>query len=386
MDERISDKVSAPSSNESFLQPVNTYLAELSAQLSHLFAFCRQINELDFAASLGGEFRGAQDAGWSTTITAQQVYEEAVALISNRSDWSVADFRVALMLYCQLAEAGGFHETLKNIIEIARLKPYVLWPFQTLVRVKTTPRRIIGPNANAAFRAMATSARDIGMPKLSNLLELAYRDDIRNGFVHADYVIWNDGLRVRKRNGGHAMKLTFEEVNQAYAQGLGFFQLLRAYSSAAMRSFDPPRTIVGRFSSNLPMAWNVSCDPTTGAFSLSSDSVGHTSTPEYERQIEINGRLGGKVLACFGTQPIEIGLLRHIEVAGFEPNEIVMSADAWEVLLADVERLDLWDRRSGRAEAGYTSLMASPWGFRALVAANDFDSILLPPAIVCAVE
>ena len=52
------------------------YLKETNAHLSHLYAFARQINELDFAASLSGEFRGAQDAGWATTITANEVYEE----------------------------------------------------------------------------------------------------------------------------------------------------------------------------------------------------------------------------------------------------------------------------------------------------------------------
>ncbi len=53
------------------MTPAN-YLIELNAQLSHLYSFARQTNELDFAASLGGEFRGLQDAGWATTITANE--------------------------------------------------------------------------------------------------------------------------------------------------------------------------------------------------------------------------------------------------------------------------------------------------------------------------
>ncbi|MEO9969262.1 MAG: hypothetical protein ABJG15_05455 [Hyphomonadaceae bacterium] len=39
------------------------FFDELSAHMTHLFAFARQMNEADFAASLSGEFRGAQDAG-----------------------------------------------------------------------------------------------------------------------------------------------------------------------------------------------------------------------------------------------------------------------------------------------------------------------------------
>jgi hypothetical protein len=52
------------------------YLIELNEHLSHLYAFARQMNELDFAMSLAGEFRGAQDPGWATTITAHEVYRE----------------------------------------------------------------------------------------------------------------------------------------------------------------------------------------------------------------------------------------------------------------------------------------------------------------------
>jgi hypothetical protein len=62
------------------------------------------MNELDFAAALSGEFRGTQDAGWATTITATQVYEEIQAYIGRTEPITIHELRVALMLYCQLAE------------------------------------------------------------------------------------------------------------------------------------------------------------------------------------------------------------------------------------------------------------------------------------------
>ena len=40
------------------------------------------------------------------------------------------------MLYCQLAEAGGFYEFVKNVLGAITLKPYLLWPFKDLVRVR----------------------------------------------------------------------------------------------------------------------------------------------------------------------------------------------------------------------------------------------------------
>ena len=123
------------------------------------------------------------------------------------------------MLYCQLAEAGGAYEALKNIMGVFALKPYLLWPFKDLVRVKKSPDRVIGPNANATFRDLANTAREIGFVRLSELLELAFRDDVRNGVSHADYVIWNDGLRLPMRNGGYGARLSFRELDEAITNG-----------------------------------------------------------------------------------------------------------------------------------------------------------------------
>jgi hypothetical protein len=354
------------------------YLSELNLHLSHLYAFARQMNELDFAVSLGGEFRGAQDAGWSTTITAHEVFDELVAHTNKKGSKTKAEFRIVLMLYCQLAEAGGIYETLKNIMGVVSLKAYLLWPFKDLVRVKKEPRRVIGPNANATFRDLATTAKKIGLSRLSLLLELVFRDDIRNAIYHADYVIWNDGLRLRNRNGGYASKLSFREVNNALTQAMGFFQVMHWLTDASVKSFNPPKEIVGRFSANFPMPWTVAFDPESGGFGISGSSPGPTTTPEYERQVEINGRLGGKVLSVFSAKQASSSLEQideYIQRAGFEPNNIVMDHTEFDQLIQDVERLNLWDRRHLnllRAEV----LLASPWGFRWLRTPTDFDQIL----------
>ena len=83
------------------------YLTALNAHLTHLYAFSRQINELDFAAALSPKFRGMQDAGWNTTITAHEVFEEVNAYLQKGTQLSKAELRIVLMLYCQLAEAAG---------------------------------------------------------------------------------------------------------------------------------------------------------------------------------------------------------------------------------------------------------------------------------------
>ena len=191
------------------------YLSELNTHLSYLWEFAKQTNELDFAVSLSGEFRGMQDAGWATTITAEEVFNELKSLSLNKSTRSKSELRSMLMLYSQLAEAGGVYEVIKNVMGTLAGKPYVLWPFQDLVKVKNSPHRIIGPNSNATFKDLAITATSLGFTKLCSLLEITFRDDIRNGIAHADYIIWNDGLRLRRRNGGNAQLVGFDECNQA---------------------------------------------------------------------------------------------------------------------------------------------------------------------------
>jgi len=295
---------------------------------------------------------------------------------------SKAEVRTALMLYCQLAEAGGIYETLKNMMGVVSLKPYVLWPFQPLVRVRNEPKRVIGPNANATFRDLATMARSIGLLRLSELLTLAFRDDIRNGISHADYVIWDDGLRLRKRNGGRADRLSFKDVSDAICRGLVFFQILKELNNASVRSFDPPKEIVGRFSVNPPMPWTVSYNPKSGAFGIRGSSPGSVTTPQYERQVEINNRLGGKVLALYSRMncPQVEDTETHALSQGFEPHVVEMNDDQMEALAADIERLGLWDHRHSH-DSRSRVLLASPWGFRWLHSASEFDALLGQPLL-----
>jgi len=340
------------------------------------------MNELDFAAALSGESRGMQDVGWATTITANEVFEELVAFTQSNEPRSKAELRVMLMLYCQLAEAGGVYETIKNLFGVITLKPYLLWPFQELVRVKQAPKRIIGPNSNTTFRDLASTAKRVGLSRLSRLLEDTFRDDIRNGISHADYVLWDDGLRLRRRNGGYATKLSFEAVSEALTRGMGFFQIMQEHNRTSVFSFSPERTVVGRLSLNAPMPWTVSYDGKSGSFSISGSSPVPVTAPEFERQESINGLLGGKVLAAFFVDSDYISgpIDSYIQTVGFEPNNILMSNEDFQNLVQDVERRSLWDMRMPHNPTSNV-LIASPWGFRWVSEPSDFDPIMEKPLV-----
>ena len=351
----------------------------LHRQFTYLFAYARKINEIDTAAALTGEFRGMQNAGWSTVQTAYEVFEELKALGNKGAPLTRPELRQVFCLYAQLAEAGGVYETLLNIMQIAQLKAYNLWPFQDLVRVRQQPRAVIGPNANAMFRRLAEIAAAIGMSALARLLEIAFRDDIRNAMAHADYILGPDGLRLRRRNGGQAVVVSHQQMQDALQIAIFFFELLQAFRQEIAETFRPARTIIGRFSDNPPMPWTVELTE-DGRFSISGSSPGAQTDAAYERQKRINDRLGGRMVAAYvgpGTD-VPPALMTEIAAAGFDVLVVAMeTAEQYDALVAEVEAHGLWDPAPNPDEAAV--LMITPPGFRRIVTGADFRAWL--PAV-----
>jgi hypothetical protein len=95
------------------------------------------------------------------------------------------------------------------------------------------------------------------MTGLARLLEIAFRDDIRNGMAHADYILGPDGLRLPRRNGGQPVVVSHQQMQDALQIALFFFELLQAFQQATAQTFRPARTVIGRFSENPPMPWTI---------------------------------------------------------------------------------------------------------------------------------
>jgi hypothetical protein len=357
-----------------------TYIRALNIQLTYLFTYACKINEIDTAAVLLGEFRGAQDAGWNTIATANEVFHELKALGSKGAPLTRAELRQVLCLYAQLAEAGGVYEGLLNIMRVAQLKVYSLWPFQDLVRVRQAPRAVIGPNANAMFRHLAEVATAIGMTGLARLLEITFRDDIRNAVAHADYILVPDGLRLRRRNGGQPMLVSNAEVVAALQTALFFFELLQAFQQAMAESFRPARTVVGRFSANPPMPWTIELTD-DGGFSISSDAPGPQVDAAYKRQKRINDRLGGRMVTAYvgPREDASRELLTEISAVGFEVLIVGLeSVEQLAALVAEVEEYRLWDPTPNAENVENAVLMATPLGFRRISTGAAFRAWLPP--------
>jgi len=355
------------------------YVRELNKQFAYLFAYASRINEIDTVAAVFGEFRGAQDAGWSTVATAHEVFDELQTLGTKGRPLTRPELRQVLCLYTQLSEAGGVYEGLLNVISVAQLKAYNLWPFSDLVRIRKSPRAVVGPNANAMFRRLAEAAQSIGMIGLARLLESTFRDDIRNAIAHADYIMMSDGLRLRRRNGGQPVTVTMAEISSALQIACYYFQLLRSYQQAAALSFRPGRTVVGRFSANPPMPWWIEYAE-NGGLSISSSAPGSQTDAAYLRQQRINNWLGGRMVSAFVAPgaSVSTGMLEEISMIGFDVQLIDLDSQQYTELVTELEEHQLWDDSTGEAESDAV-LMVTPLGFRRISSGSDFKAWL--PAV-----
>ena len=234
-----------------------------------LFEAARAKHELHFAMALMPEMRGMQDAGWNTAEDTHHAFDEYIKFLEIQEDGRMR-CRIALSFYCHITEASGFYEVPKNMLRIAGGQSHLLWPFMDLVQAHKQTGDRIAPNANKVLKDLAGHAKELGFEELAEVFRDAFDPDIRNGYAHADYIVWNDGLRLPKRNGGYARTISWVEFNAIFERGINFFNILRQVVGDFVRSYDPPKIIKSRLQDEPEMDWKIYFDPNSGAFGITS--------------------------------------------------------------------------------------------------------------------
>lgn len=235
-----------------------------------LFDAARARHELHFAMALMAEFRGMQDAGWNTAAETHRAFDEYFDFLEGMEP-SRMKCRIGLSFYVHLSEASGFYEVPKNMLRIAGGDGHVIWPFRNLVQRHRDTGATIAPNANKVLKDLAGHAEELGMHDLAEVFRDAFDPDIRNGYAHADYVVWNDGLRLPMRNGGRARLIPWDDFNALLTRSINFFQLLRGLVNEYILTYNPPKTIESRMQPNAPLEkWTIYADPEAGAFGITN--------------------------------------------------------------------------------------------------------------------
>lgn len=244
------------------------YYILLETAIRELFDMAKEKNELHFALALNPEFRGTQSEGWNTALEAIKAFDEYIDFL-NDGDMTSVKARVALGFYTHMAEASGLYEVPKNMLLIADEEPYSLWPFQTLVDRHRITGNLISPNANKILKDLAGHAKNLELNDLALCFRDSFNSDLRNGYAHADYIIWDDGIRLRNRNGGNPKIVNWSDFQYYLARGIDFFTTIRAISLEYKKIYEPEKKIMGSLGGEPISEWTIGFNSTIGALSVS---------------------------------------------------------------------------------------------------------------------
>jgi len=232
------------------------YVRKFEDAFSELRNVAKNKNELQFVMALCPEFRGEQDPGWCTWKETCSAYDDYMTFI-NEGDATEIKIRVALSFYCHLSETSGFYECPKNLLRIAGGESYRIWPFLDLNKKHSETGKVIAPNANRIFRDLIGHAFSLDFTDLADTLRDAFDPDIRNGYAHADYILWHDGIRLRKQAGGSPRIVLWDEFDQAFLKAINIFPIIRDSIRDQLAMYSTPKYLVGNFGSGPDLQYKV---------------------------------------------------------------------------------------------------------------------------------
>jgi hypothetical protein len=257
-------------SGETERDPNQAFFEKAERALRDLFDRAKAAHELHFAMALMPEFRGEQDAGWSTADESVRAYDEFAELVRSLPK-TPARVRVVLAFYMHVAEGAGFYEIPKKLLLTIEGRGNNMWPFQNLVERHRASGEIIAPNANQIMKDLIGHASELGLTELAEVFRDAFDPGVRNAIAHADYIIWPDGLRLRRRNGGWPREIPWKDFTYLADRGLNLFAFIRHLSDEYVHSYETPTTLRSRMNKNEPLTdYTIYYQPTTGAFGFTT--------------------------------------------------------------------------------------------------------------------
>jgi len=216
--------------------PNQEFYEKAHRALTDLCERARAAYELHFVMALMPEFRGMQDAGWSTAHEAVRAYDEFTALVKSLPREAPVRARVILAFYAHVSEGSGFYEIPKKLMLTIEGKGNNILPFQGLVERHKRTEEVMAPNANKIMKDLIGHAADIGLVELAEVFRDAFDPDVRNASAHADYIVWQSELRLPRRNGGQPRVIPWSEFDSIMCRGLNLFSVIRQVVEEFVRS------------------------------------------------------------------------------------------------------------------------------------------------------
>ncbi len=233
-----------------------------------LLALAKKKNELHFAFALSPEFRGMQDAGWNTAVESMRAFEEYIEFLDTIKNWKMR-IRISLAFYCHIAESSGLYEVIKKMLNICSGKSNGVAPFADIVR-ENSQGSTITPNTNMVTKNLIIHANKLDLTDLADCLGNAFNSSIRNGYSHANYIVWNNGLRLPNRNGVGGSTIPWEIYELLLNRGINFFQIINQVIHSELLKYESKQVIECSLHDEPARKHQIHFNPESGEFKIES--------------------------------------------------------------------------------------------------------------------
>lgn len=128
---------------------------------------------------------------------------------------------------------------------------------------------LIAPNTNKVLRSIVGFANELSYQALAEVFRDAFNSDIRNGFAHADYVLFNEGIALKNRYGKEQI-ISWKELNLLLNKGICFYGCLRDIVRDYIKSYSSPKIVEGRLHKEPISKWTIYYNSGNGSFTIST--------------------------------------------------------------------------------------------------------------------
>jgi hypothetical protein len=240
--------------------------------LSELFERARAADEFEFCSALL-RIRGMEDAGWDPLLETEELVGQILAQVHAPIEMSFR-VRLYLFIYCHLAEMDGLWSTLANMVQIAHGSRYSLAPLKGVsISAEVKSLRSAG---EPELQVFLTICKNHGELELFEMAAHPFDRQVRNAFMHSDYVLTPDSFNIRDGepvlvNGSSTHRVPMEWLLAKVEAGINLALFLLHLRIKHIRSYSESKELTGRVGPNgehLPV--KLLASPERGLYGFSS--------------------------------------------------------------------------------------------------------------------
>jgi hypothetical protein len=148
--------------------------------------------------------------------------------------------RLNLLIYCHATEMSAPYEILYNVLRCANGEKYRMRPFSHLATPKSKKkkglfRKFLPPSPKRKIGALREMCNSMREPKLIEIFDAFFREDIRNAFYHSDYCIDLEDRCFNITEVQFGKRIPFDELNEVLTKAFAFYEaFFRAYYGMRM--------------------------------------------------------------------------------------------------------------------------------------------------------